>query len=271
MAEEWFSEELPGRWRQGVPIAAVLADEHSPFQHIQVFDTIGYGRMLVLDGKVQVSEWDEFVYHEMLAHVPLLAHPNPRTVMVMGGGDGGTVREVLRHPSVERVVLVEIDGRVIELCRLHMPALNEGQNHEPRLEVRTQDASQYVKEAKGQFDAILVDSSDPEGPSERLFTPEFFEQVKSALKPDGVVSFQAGSPFFYQKQLAQMREDLGALFRNVRAYLMAIPTYPGGTWCMMAASDEHDPAVAQRKPEFPSRYYTQDVHGASMALPPCFR
>lgn len=273
--KQWFSEELQGRWRQGLTIDQLLVDEQSPFQKIELYQTSDFGRMLVLDGKVQVCELDEFVYHEMLAHPAMLAHPDPRRVMVMGGGDGGTVREVLHHPSVQSVVLVEIDQRVIDLCRQHMPALNQGQAQDSRLQVVAEDASVYIKAAEP-FDVILVDSSDPEGPSERLFSLQFYRQLKAGLAPGGVVALQAGSPFFFEDQLLRMRAELSEVFTHVRPYLMSIPTYPGGTWCMMSASDTVDPRTFpsdQLTRRFAERglhhckYYNPDLHYGSLALP----
>ncbi len=270
----WFSEELDGQWRQSVPLEQVLVEQQSPFQKIQVLQTTGFGRMLVLDGKIQCCQRDEFTYHEMLAHLPLMTHSQPRQVLVVGGGDGGTMREVLRHPSVEKATLVEIDAQVMEVCREHLPELAVGLGPEPRLEILTRDAAEVMRSVPQQ-DVILVDSSDPEGPSEVLFRPAFFESLKAALRPDGIVAMQAGSPFFYAQQIAQARRDLEKVFRYVRPYLVAIPTYPGGTWCLIAASDTLDPAgvglgqLQSRLVErgLSLRYYRPEVHLGSLALP----
>lgn len=271
----WYLEELSGQWRQGVPVSACLVDQRSDFQHIQVFDTVGFGRMLVLDGKVQCTDLDEFTYHEMLAHLPLLTHPQPSSVLVVGGGDGGTVRETLRHPSVLAATLVEIDGQVMDVCRRWLPGMAVGLQPNDRLQIVTADAAEVIAGVPPQ-DAILVDSSDPEGPSEVLFRPEFFASLKTALKPDGILALQAGSPFFYRRQIAEARATLSTMFRYVRPYLVAIPTYPGGTWCLIAASDQLDPrqiSAAQLHERFvqrglQTRYYTPEVHHGSLALPP---
>lgn len=260
---EWFTEELSGQWRQSLPILSKLVDQKSPFQHIEVYETRDFGRMLVLDGKVQCTERDEAPYHEMLAHVPMLTHPAPKEVLVVGGGDGGTVREALKHPGVERVTLVEIDEQVIEVSRRWLPGLAQGLS-DSRLRILTQDAAEAIRTQSPQ-DVILVDSSDPEGPSEVLFTPRFFQSLKNALKPDGVIALQAGSPFFYPRQIADARGQLEKIFRYVRPYLLPVLTYPGGTWCMIAASDSHDPLRVPARPNFPVRYYCPEIHQGSMA------
>ncbi len=270
----WFCEELKGQWRQSLPIGPALVDQRSDFQHIQVFETDGFGRMLVLDGKVQCTERDEFTYHEMLAHVPMLTHPDPQTVVVVGGGDGGTVREALRHPSIQKATLVEIDPQVMEVARQWLPTMAAGLQPGPRLQVVTRDAAEVIGSLTPQ-DIILVDSSDPEGPSEVLFSGQFFTSLKAALKPDGVLALQAGSPFFFGPQIAAARRELEKIFRFVRPYLVAIPTYPGGTWCLIAASDVHDPQAMsleelrsrRRKRALELRYYSPEVHLGSMALP----
>jgi len=272
--QDWFSEELHGQWKQSLPVGPALVDQSSAFQRIQVYDTLGFGRMLVLDGKVQCTERDEFTYHEMLVHVPLLSHPNPRKVLVVGGGDGGTVREVLRHPGVEQVTLVEIDPEVIEVSRTWLPTMAVGLRDDPRLRIVTQDAAQAIEEVEAQ-DVLLIDSSDPEGPSEILFGENFFLSMRKALKPDGILAMQAGSPFFFSTQIAAARAKLKNIFTHVRPYLVAIPTYPGGTWCLISASPSIDPKTVplselQERMELRGikpNYYSPEVQLGSMALP----
>lgn len=260
---QWFSEELSGQWRQAMPVKQILVDQKSPFQHIQVFETLDFGRMLVLDGKVQCTERDEFTYHEMLAHVPMCTHPSPQKVLVVGGGDGGTVREVLKHKSVEKATLIEIDEQVIEVCRQWLPGLAAGLS-DPRLSIVTRDAAEVIRSVPPQ-DVILVDSSDPEGPSEVLFTEKFFRSLKSALQPDGVIALQAGSPFFFPRQIADARAKLESIFAFVRPYMVPVPTYPGGTWCLIAASDRHDPQNPPNLRDLDLRYYSAPVHLGCLA------
>lgn len=255
----WFVEEYAG-WRQGVRVERELAAAQTPFQKVEMLETSDLGRLLVIDGKTQVCELDEFVYHEMLAHPPLLAHPAPRRVMVLGGGDGGTVREVLKH-DVEEVRLIEIDPFVVKVCQEWMPAVFPARD--PRLTVVNRDAAEEIREARG-IDAILVDSSDPEGPSERLFTEAFFRELAQALAPGGVVALQAGSPFLARQQVDSVRAELAKVFRIVRPYLIPVPTYPGGTWTLVAASNEVD-VLKRREASFETRYYHPTV---SLTLPP---
>ena len=277
MSEQYYLEDLTGRWRQGPPIRERLAEVKSPYQTIEVFETQLWGKLLVIDGKIQACEFDEFVYHEMLVHLPMLSHPHPTEVMVIGGGDGGTLRESLRHRSVERATLVEIDVEVIRLCQKYMPELSRCIEEDPRVTLVTDDAALYLREAKHRFDVILVDSSDPEGPSESLFSLDFYASLKAALKSDGVVALQAGSPYFFESQLKKAFVELSQTFRYVRPYLIAIPTYPGGTWCLVAASDHLDAmdvSVEQLRERMSQRgvtglrYYSPETHHGSLALPP---
>lgn len=233
--ELWFSEDFSGGSRFGARVTRVLASYTSEFQKIDVLDTEAFGKMLVIDGKVQACELDEFIYHEMLSHPALLSHPNPQKVLVAGGGDGGTVRECLKHDCIEEVTLVEIDRKVIELCQQHIPSLASGLTDSARVRVAPNDAAEVVRSARN-VDVILVDSSDPVGPSEALFQPEFYRELHSALAPDGIAALQAGSPFLGTRQVAKMVFDLKQLFPIVHLLTIPVPTYPGGTWCLALAS-----------------------------------
>lgn len=273
---DWYIEDLTGRWRQGLPIKTKLAEVQSPFQKIEMFDTELWGKMLVIDGKIQACDFDEFVYHEMIAHVAMLSHPDPKRIMVLGGGDGGTLREALRHPSVTEATLVEIDREVIRVCQEFMPGLSSCIEGDSRVRLFADDAAIYIREASD-LDVIMVDSSDPEGPSESLFSLEFYQSLKGALSKEGIIALQAGSPFFFQEQLKKAFSDLKQVFRYVRPYLIAIPTYPGGTWCLVTASDHLDPVnldpseLAARmgaRNLSGLRYYSPQMHHASLTLPP---
>lgn len=273
---DWYIEDLTGRWRQGLPIKTKLAEIQSPFQKIEMFDTELWGKMLVIDGKIQACDFDEFVYHEMIAHVAMLSHPEPKRVMVLGGGDGGTLREALRHSSVTEATLVEIDREVIRVCQDFMPGLSSCIEGDSRVRLFADDAAIYIREARD-LDVIMVDSSDPEGPSESLFSLEFYQSLKGALSKEGIIALQAGSPFFFQEQLKKAFSELKQVFRYVRPYLIAIPTYPGGTWCLVTASDHLDPVnldpseLAARmgaRNLSGLRYYSPQMHHASLTLPP---
>ena len=272
---QWLTEELSDRWKQSIPVRVKICEVQSAFQKIELYETERWGTLLVIDGKIQACEFDEFVYHEMIAHLPLLSHPKPEKIMVIGGGDGGTLRESLLHP-VKEATLVEIDEEVIRLCQRYMPSLSHCISEDPRVKLVTSDAAVHIEQARD-LDCILVDSSDPEGPSESLFSPAFYASLKAALKPDGIVALQAGSPFFFETQLRQAFRDLAHTFRYVRPYLIPIPTYPGGTWCLVTASDTIDP-LAISHAELAARmhdrkignlrYYSPATHTGSLSLPP---
>ncbi len=272
--ELWFSEDFSGGSRFGARVEQVLASHRSEFQQIDLLATEAFGTMLVIDGKVQACELDEFVYHEMLAHPALLLHPAPSHVLVAGGGDGGTVRECLRHPQVERVTLVEIDDQVTELCRRFLPSLASSLDGNPRVRFRPADATEVIRNARN-VDVILVDSSDPVGPSEALFQPGFFQELHRALAPDGVTCLQAGSPFLGAEQVARMVADLRALFPVVHLMTIPVPTYPGGTWCLALASKSGLDPVADGGELLRKRFVSRGLEGqtrylAHGMLGPCF-
>ncbi len=271
----WFTEDVHDGWQFSVRVEEVLVTERSEFQRIDILQTRDFGRMLVLDGKVQACELDEFIYHEMLAHVPLLCHSEPKRVLVAGGGDGGALREVFKHPSVTEGVLVDIDRRVIELCQEFMPALSASVAEDPRLVQAPADAAEYLREARD-LDVILVDSSDPVGPSEKLFSKEFYQSLYDALSEDGLVSLQAGSPLFFRKQVRDLMDDLKQVFRHAHLMALPMPTYPGGYWTLAVASKKVDPCgltfeeLTRRYKErgLTTRYYDIHQHFGSMKNPP---
>jgi spermidine synthase len=237
----------------------------SRFQRIDVFENDAFGRVLFLDGLVQTTEKDEFFYHEMLVHPALLRHPRPRRVLIIGGGDGGALREVLRHP-VERATLVEIDGRVIDVCKAHFgwlrPALRDG-----RAEIVVGDGNAFLETSGELFDVILVDSSDPVGPSTVLHQRAFYAKVKRALRPGGIAAAQAGALLFHLDSHRRKNAFLKDLFRHARFYTGPAPTYPGGAWCYVFCSDRVPPLGRLRKTPPGLRYYNPQIHRAAFALP----
>jgi len=242
--------------------------EKTEFQDLALIETEQFGRMLVLDGTVQTTIEDEFVYHEMISHVPLFTHPNPKKVLVIGGGDGGAIREIIKHPSVEKAVLCEIDGRVIEVSKEYLPEISCALN-DKRVEVLVADGIKYVKENKGEFDVILVDSTDPVGPAVGLFAVDFYRSIYEALKEDGIFVAQTESPFFHKDLIKNVYKDVSSIFPITRLYTCAIPTYPSGYWSFTMGSKKYDPLETDisKIPELDTKYYCPQIHKAVFALP----
>jgi len=265
----WYTEKQTQHHGITTLVTETLHVKKTPYQDLAVIDTPQWGRMLVLDGCVMTSVADEFVYHEMIAHVPLCAHPQPKRVLVIGGGDGGAIREILRHPTVERAVLAEIDGDVIEASRAYLPEIACGLA-DPRVEICVGDGIAHVKEHPDTYDVILVDSTDPVGPAVGLFSREFYADIHAALRADGLFVAQSESPFFNAELIARMQADVRALFPIAGLYLAAIPTYPSGLWSFTVGSKRHDPrrpVDQMRAMQLATRYYTPELHEAAFALP----
>jgi len=242
--------------------------ERSAYQEIEVIDTVDFGRMLLLDGIIQTSVRDEFIYHEMLAHVPLFVHPNPKRVLIIGGGDGGTLRETLKHPSVEEVHLVEIDERVIDASRKYMPELSVGFD-DPRAKVVIRDGIEYVAEVKGAYDVILIDAPDPEGAAVGLFSTDFYANARDALGDDGVLAAQTESPFIDPKLVKEIYDRIWAQFPLCRLYTAHVPSYSVGIWSFALALKRPEMFERYRRAggEFKTRYYNSEIHAAAFALP----
>jgi spermidine synthase len=265
--ELWFTELQNDNLSLGLRVNRTIHSEQTEFQSLAVYETAQYGNLLVLDGCVMTTDKDEFVYHEMIAHVPMHTHPNPKSVLVVGGGDGGAVREILKHPSVERVVLAEIDGRVIEASKQYFPHISSGLA-DPRVDVQVTDGIQYVKDHRGEFDVILIDSTDPIGPAVGLFAKEFYQAVAEALKDDGLFVAQTESPFANQDLIRRVFADVKSVFAKTHLYLAFIPTYPTGMWSFTIGSKLYDPLAPQPARVSDCKYYSTDVHRAAFALPP---
>ena len=241
----------------------------SEFQDIAVVDSYQFGRMLVLDGVFQTSIFEEYVYHEMIAHVPLFIHPNPKKVLVIGGGDGGTVREVVRHDTVEKVEMVEIDGMVVEACKKYLPEISAALNEpNPKLDLKIGDGIQHMADATNEYDVIIVDCSDPIGPGEGLFTPEFYRNVYKALKEDGLFVQQTESPFYHRELIKRIQKDVKAIFPITDLYLAHIPIYPGGCHCFTFGSKKYGPKDADTSRQtMEMRYHNAEVQQGCFALP----
>ncbi|QPM68801.1 polyamine aminopropyltransferase [Atribacter laminatus] len=262
----WYYEDYIPHYRLGLEIKETLFLGNSLYQKIQVVDSYLYGKVLLLDDIVQTTEKDEFMYHEMLIHPALLTHPQPKKILIVGGGDGGASREVLKHP-VKKVKLVDIDSAVIEISRKFLPEL--GNWNDQRLEVLVEDAVKYLALSEEIFDVIVMDSTDPlpSGVAEPLFSKEFFQSVYDHLSEDGVLVSQIEPPFFQPEREQRHWESLN-MFPLVKVYWGLVPTYPGGIWTYMIASKGKDPAASFKKLSFPTRYYTPEIHRAAFALPP---
>ena len=256
----------------------VLYEANTPYQKVRILETYAYGKMLVLDEMVMTTEKDEFHYHEMISHPAMFAHGNVKNVLVIGGGDGGTIREVLRHESIERVVMVEIDEKVIEACREHLPDIASDFNN-PKLELIVGDGIQYVKEcAHDTFDLIIVDGSDPVGPAEGLFSTAFYQDCNNALKNKGVLVAQGESPHFNEHAFVELNQTLQSLFgeNNAHVCMFFAPTYPTGMWSFQwGVKGNVSPVdVSERKEQIDLfteqhqlRYYNYGIHTNSFSLP----
>lgn len=266
--ELWYTEEQTENQRFSTRVTGTLHSEETPFQKLDVFETVQWGRMLTLDGLVMTTDRDEFVYHEMITHVPLFTHPRPEYVAVVGGGDGGAIREILKHPTVKRATLIEIDERVIAASRRFFPEIASGLS-DPRVEIRVEDGIKHIAETKDRYDVIIVDSTDPIGPAVGLFAQEFYRNVFAALREDGLFVAQTESPFYHGELIRNTFTAVSRLFPVTRLYLAAIPTYPSGLWSFTVGSKRHDPAAFDggRELSFPTRYYTPELHRGAFALP----
>lgn len=237
----WFTEQFQRNFRIGVRVRETLYTTRSEFQKIDIFESEALGRMLALDGIFMTSEVDEFFYHEMLVHPAIALAPKIERVLIIGGGDGGTAREVLRHDDVKTVVLAEIDGKVIEACKKYLPTIGTAWD-DPRLDVRVIDGIDFVKEKRDEpFDVIFLDGSDPVGPAEGLFNKSFFEGVRSMLKPDGLFACQSESPLMMDDIFIETQRTLRSVFSQVNPYFGCVPIYGCGTWSWTLCGNQFDP------------------------------
>ena len=277
--DSWVNETLYAEWGQRFLVKRELARVQSAFQDIMVFESHTHGRVMLLDGVVQITERDEFVYQEMLTHVPLLAHGSAKRVLIIGAGDGGVLRRVLQHRNVEKAVMVEIDGEVIRLAKEHMPAIAGDAWNDPRAEVIVGDGIDYVRVAPAaSFDVVIVDSTDPIGVGEVLFTDEFYANAARLLSANGLIVNQCGVPFMQADELRDTNLRRAKAFPDTWAYVAAVPTYVGGYMTLgWAAKDatlrHHDAATIRARAEAAgilgtTRYWTPEVHVGAFALPP---
>ena len=276
----WINESLYEAWGQRFRVRRPLAHVRSAFQDIVVFESETHGRVLMLDGVIQITERDEFVYQEMLAHVPLLTHGNASRVLIIGAGDGGVLRRVLQHRSVTRAVMVEIDGEVIRLSREFLPAIAGDAWNDPRAQVIVGDGIDHVRNATaGEFDVIIVDSTDPVGVGEVLFSDDFYANCSRALSADGLVVNQCGVPFMQSDELRETSARRARFFPHVSAYIAAVPTYVGGFMTLgiagkgdalirLASAAAIAEAAGRAGILGTTRYWTPEIHVGAFNLPP---
>lgn len=267
----WFTEKHTKNLGITLKVKTALFHGKSEYQVIDVLDTFEFGRMLLLDGLVMITERDEFVYHEMITHIPICVHPAPSNILVIGGGDGGTIREILRHPEVKRADLVEIDKLVIEKSMEFFPSVSS-KLKDPKVNIIVKDGIRYIKEHRNEYDVIIIDSTDPIGPGEGLFKREFYKSVFDSLKEDGIMVAQTESPFVNENLVANIFKNIKAIFPIVKMYTASIPTYPGGYWSFSFGSKKYDPIKdfnQKRAADIQAqlKYYNSDIHKASFALP----
>lgn len=270
---DWIREPLHPAWAQSLRVDRVLYDSETEHQRIRVFENETFGRVLTLDDVVQTTEGDNHIYHEMMAHVPIFAHGAAAKVLIIGGGDGGMAREVLKHPEAD-VTMVEIDEGVVEFSKKYLPALSDGAFDNPRLDLVIADGAAFVAETEKRFDVIIVDSTDPIGPGEVLFTDTFYGKARACLAPGGIIVTQNGVPYLQGEELTNTMRAFQALFADATCYMATIPTYAGGPMAFGWGTDGEarqtnlETLKARfEKAAIETRYYTPEVHRAAFALP----
>lgn len=269
----WFSEKHTPNVKFSIRVDRQLYSGQSDFQRIDVFESPEFGRILVLDGYLMLTEKDEFIYHEMIVHTPLAVHPHVKNVLVIGAGDGGAVRELTRYPEIGRIDLAEIDGQVIEVCKKFLPQTSCKMD-DPRVHIYVEDGLKFVRRHADEYDLIIVDSTDPFGPGEGLFTKEFYGNCYKALKEDGIMVNQHESPFYEQDALAMQRAHKRIIesFPFSRIYQAHIPTYPSGHWLFGFSTKKYHPLkdldeARWNERGLKCRYYTTTLHRGAFYLP----
>ena len=273
VTEAWESVET--RYR----IKSVLYEQKTDFQHMMLVDSHAYGKMLLLDGFVQTTERDEFFYHEMMAHVPVLAHPNPENVLIIGGGDGGVLREVLKHSGVKKATVVEIDPAVVDFSKKFLPGISSGAFDDPRTRLVFEDGARFVKNTQNRYDVVIVDSSDPVGPAQILFSAGFYRNLAGIMNPEGIMTRQTGSLQMQPGEQKQAGDLLKVLFTHVAFYVFTVPTYIGGLFSTVFCSNAVDPETPEYEDlnkkvtdtGLTTRYYNAGIHKGAFHIPSFFR
>ena len=264
----WLTESHTPGYSVNWKVKSTIYRERTPYQDLAIVETQDFGRALILDGIVQTTEKDEFIYHEMISHIAMFSHPNPEKVLVIGGGDGGTVREILKHSQAKEVVLVEIDEAVVRASLKFLPSISS-KLRDQRVKLRFEDGIAFVNSLCDEFDVIIVDSSDPIGPAAELFSRRFYRGIYKALKKDGIFVAQTESPIFNSELLQDVCSSIRELFPISKTYLSAIPTYIGGFWTFTIGSKMYDPVQIRSNDvsRMELKYYNSEVHKAAFVLP----
>ena len=264
--ELWITEYSTDNLKLSMRAKALLHSEKTPYQDLLIADTYEYGKVLMLDGAYQLTERDEFTYSEMMAHVPVCAHRNPENVLIIGGGDGAIMREVLKHDCVKKCTLIDIDERVIESSKKYLPFAGCSFSDE-RADVKCMDAMKFIRETSERYDVVIIDSTDPVDFAAGLFRADFYADVKRVMTPDAMLSELTESPFTDTDLMTQAISEMRKVFPLVKVYWGVVPTYPSGMWTYGLASMKDDPEEPKREVS-PTKYYTKEIHRASFILPP---
>lgn len=271
--ELWYTEEQTKNIKFSMKIKEHLFTEESKFQKVDIFDSYEFGKLMTLDGLVMVTEKDEFIYHDMIVHTPMAVNPNMEQVLVIGGGDGGTVRELLRYDKIQHIDMVEIDKMVCDVAKEYLPTLSCGLNN-PRVNLYYEDGIKFIKDKKNKYDLIIIDSTDPIGPGEGLFTYEFYSDCYVALTADGILVNQNESAVYEDNRVETIRatKKLKEIFPIAKVYQANIPTYPSGHWLFGFASKKLHPLEDLQSKNWnalniKAKYYNTDLHIGAFALP----
>ncbi|MCZ4279191.1 polyamine aminopropyltransferase [Kiloniella laminariae] len=270
----WFEENIHPEIRQVIRMDHRVYEGNTDFQSVQIFDNDLLGRVMVIDGAVQLTEFDEHIYSESLTHVAVMSHPTATRVLIIGGGDGTILREVVKHKDLESVTMVDLDGALVALCQEHFSSIQQGAYDDPRVNLIIGDGARFLLETDQLFDVIIIDSTDPDENSEGLFTDDFYASCKDRLAPGGILVAQAGCPAFQDSVVVHMRERMQAKFRFGGFYYAAVPTYIGGLHAFSWASDEHDlsqlaeTGALEKRTKPVTRYYSARSHKAAFYLEP---
>ncbi len=270
----WFVEDLHKNYKLMLSISSSIYQGKTKYQDIEIFENESLGRVLVLDGVIQLTEADEANYHEMMAHVPIFSSDKVEKVLIIGGADGGILREVLKHSS-QSVILVDIDGEVIDICKEYLPSISREAFNDDRVKVVIDDGVKFVQKTKEKFNIVITDSPDPYGPAESLFSEKFYKGISSKLTSNGVAVFQGGVPFLQEKQFIKMNNDLSKAFKFYGFYFVTVPTYSGGVMAIGWGSNRIDLKLSNYKnirtkiinTSFNFKYYNESIHSGSFAIP----